>query len=189
MPHVARIISSDSIPAGGFTPGTILADRYRIIGLLGHGGMGEVYRADDLKLGQPVALKFLPAKLAEDPVRRERFFAEVRITRQLSHPNICRAYDIAEIDRRHFLSMEFIDGEDLASLLKRIGHLPYVVRLVHHLYCENSAEKPNSCHCYSRCIFSPVGWARQFMVCRNCIVNLHLTVFMSDTVWPRRLHN
>jgi serine/threonine protein kinase len=122
-PHVARIISSDSIPAGGFTPGTILADRYRIIGLLGRGGMGEVYRADDLKLGQPVALKFLPPKLAQDPVRRERFFAEVRITRQLSHPNICRVYDIGEIDGRHFLSMEFIDGEDLASLLKRIGHL------------------------------------------------------------------
>ena len=122
-PHVARIISSDSIPAGGFTPGTILADRYRIIGLLGRGGMGEVYRADDLKLGQPVALKFLPPKLAEDPVRRERFFAEVRITRQLSHPNITRVYDIGEIDGRHFLSMEFIDGEDLASLLKRIGYL------------------------------------------------------------------
>ncbi len=122
-PHVARIISSDSIPAGGFTPGTILADRYRIIGLLGRGGMGEVYRADDLKLGQPVALKFLPPRLADDAVRRERFFAEVRITRQLSHPNICRVYDIAEIDGRHFLSMEFIDGEDLASLLKRIGHL------------------------------------------------------------------
>jgi serine/threonine protein kinase len=122
-PHVARIISSDSIPAGGFTPGTILADRYRIIGLLGRGGMGEVYRADDLKLGQPVALKLLPQKLAEDPVRRERFFAEVRITRQLSHPNICRVYDIGEIDGRHFLSMEYIDGEDLSSLLKRIGHL------------------------------------------------------------------
>jgi serine/threonine protein kinase len=121
--HVARIISSDSIPAGGFTPGTILADRYRVIGLLGRGGMGEVYRADDLKLGQAVALKFLPPKLAEDPVRRERFFAEVRITRQLSHPNICRVYDIGEIEGRHFLSMEFIDGEDLASLLKRIGHL------------------------------------------------------------------
>jgi hypothetical protein len=122
-PHVARIISSDSIPAGGFTPGTILADRYRVIGLLGRGGMGEVYRADDLKLGQAVALKFLPPKLAQDPVRRERFFAEVRITRQLSHPNICRVYDIGEIDGRHFLSMEFIDGEDLASLIKRIGYL------------------------------------------------------------------
>jgi serine/threonine protein kinase len=122
-PRVGRVISSDSIPVGGFTPGTILADRYRVIGLLGRGGMGEVYRADDLKLGQPVALKFLPPKLADDPVRRERFFAEVRITRQLSHPNICRVYDIQEIDGRHFLSMEFIDGEDLASLIKRIGHL------------------------------------------------------------------
>ncbi|MBN2317693.1 MAG: zinc-ribbon domain-containing protein [Acidobacteria bacterium] len=87
-PHVGRIVSSDSVPAGGFTPGTILADRYRVIGLLGRGGMGEVYRADDLKLGQPVALKFLPPALAKDSVRRERFFAEVRITRQLSHPNI-----------------------------------------------------------------------------------------------------
>jgi hypothetical protein len=122
-PPVGRLISSDSIPVGGFTPGTILSDRYRIIGLLGRGGMGEVYRADDLKLGQPVALKFLPPKLAADPVRRERFFAEVRITRQLSHPNICRVYDISEVDGRHFLSMEYIDGEDLASLLKRIGHL------------------------------------------------------------------
>src|SRR5512136_1956133 len=120
---VGRLISSDSLPVGGFTPGMVLAGRYRIIGLIGRGGMGEVYRADDLKLGQPVALKFLPPKLAEDPVRRERFFAEVRITRQLSHPNICRVYDIGEIDGRHFLSMEFIDGEDLASLLKRIGYL------------------------------------------------------------------
>jgi serine/threonine-protein kinase len=122
-PNVRRLASSDTVPVGGFTPGLVLADRYRIIGLLGRGGMGEVYRADDLKLGQPVALKFLPRALAEDPVRRERFFAEVRITRQLSHPNICRVYDIAEVNGQHFLSMEFIDGEDLASLLQRIGYL------------------------------------------------------------------
>jgi serine/threonine-protein kinase len=128
-PHVRRLISSGSVPAGGFTPGTILLGRYRIIGLLGRGGMGEVYRADDLKLGQAVALKFLPPALAEDPVRRERFFAEVRITRQVSHPNICRVYDIAELEDpsskqpRYFLTMEYIDGEDLASLLQRIGYL------------------------------------------------------------------
>jgi serine/threonine-protein kinase len=128
-PHVRGLASSDSVPVGGFTPGTILADRYRIIGLLGRGGMGEVYRADDLKLGQPVALKFLPRALAGDPVRRERFFAEVRITRQLSHPNICRVYDIAEVNGQHFLSMEYIDGEDLASLLQRIGYLSNVKAL------------------------------------------------------------
>src|SRR5262249_48681306 len=106
----------------GFTPGVVLAERYRVIGLLGRGGMGEVYRADDLKLGQPVALKFLPRALSSDPVRRERFFAEVRITRQFAHPNICRVYDIAEFDGQHFLSMEYIDGEDLASLIQRIGY-------------------------------------------------------------------
>ena len=91
-PGVGRLASSDTIPVGGFTPGTILADRYRIIGLHGSGGVGEVNRADDLKLGQPVALKFLPRDLAQDPIRRERLLAEVRIARQVSHPNICRVY-------------------------------------------------------------------------------------------------
>src|SRR5881296_2720154 len=109
--------------ADRFLPGSVVGGRYRIVSLLGRGGMGEVYRADDLKLGQPVALKFLPKALASDPVRRERFFAEVRITRQLAHPNICRVYDIAEFEDQHFLSMEYIDGEDLASLIKRIGYL------------------------------------------------------------------
>jgi eukaryotic-like serine/threonine-protein kinase len=121
---VGRLASADSLDAGGFTPGLVLAERYRIIGLLGRGGMGEVYRADDLKLGQPVALKFLPKALSEDPVRRERFYAEVRIARQVSHPNVCRVYDVAEFDGHHCLSMEYVDGEDLASLLKRIGRLP-----------------------------------------------------------------
>jgi serine/threonine-protein kinase len=122
--RVGRLASSDSIEGGGFTPGAILAERYRIIGLLGRGGMGEVYRADDLKLGQPVALKFLPRHLASDRDRLERFYAEVRIARQVSHPNVCRVYDVGEIDGQQFLSMEYVDGEDLASLLKRIGRLP-----------------------------------------------------------------
>ena len=106
-----------------FVPGTVLAGRYRIVGLLGRGGMGEVYRADDLKLGQPVALKFLSDKFASDRGLVERFYAEVRHARQVSHPNVCRVYDVGEIGGRLFLSMEHIDGEDLASLLRRIGRL------------------------------------------------------------------
>src|SRR6266850_3968283 len=119
-----RLTSSDSLDDGRFIPGTILAGRYRIIGLLGKGGMGEVYRADDLKLGQPVALKFLPEALARDAVRLGRFLNEVKIARQVSHPNVCRVYDVGEIEGQHYLSMEFVDGEDLASLLRRIGRLP-----------------------------------------------------------------
>ncbi len=86
--------------------------------------MGEVYRADDLKLGQPVALKFLPDRLSSDRTLLDRFFAEVRTSRSVAHPNVCRVYDIGEVDGRHFLSMEYVDGEDLASLLRRIGRLP-----------------------------------------------------------------
>jgi serine/threonine-protein kinase len=86
--------------------------------------MGEVYRADDLKLGQAVALKFLPAIVESDPARLQRFLNEVKIARQVSHPNVCRVYDVGEVDGHHFLSMEFVDGEDLASLLRRIGRLP-----------------------------------------------------------------
>ena len=107
-----------------FLPGAMLHERYRIIALLGRGGMGEVYRADDIKLGQPVALKFLPESLARDADARERFFAEVRIGRQVSHPNVCRLYDVIEVDGHLCLSMEYVDGEDLAALLKRIGRLP-----------------------------------------------------------------
>src|SRR5437867_3775328 len=107
-----------------FLPGTLLAGRYRIFGLVGKGGMGEVYRADDLKLGQTVALKFLPADVEKDGDRLERFLGEVRIARQISHPNVCRVYDVGEVDGHHFLTMEFVDGEDLASLLRRIGRLP-----------------------------------------------------------------
>ena len=105
-------------------PGTILADRYRIVGLLGRGGMGEVYRADDLKLEQPVALKFLTRALERDPDRLERLFGEVRTARQVSHPAVCRVWDIGEAEGQHFLSMEFVDGENLASLLRRIGRFP-----------------------------------------------------------------
>ena len=123
-PRPASRIARDALGAGAFTPGTVLGDRYRVIGLLGRGGMGEVYRADDLKLGTPVALKFLPRALAADPSRYRRFLAEVRLTREVSHPNVCRVYDIGEMGGLLFLSMEYIDGEDLASLLTRIGRLP-----------------------------------------------------------------
>jgi serine/threonine-protein kinase len=101
----------------------LVAGRYRVISLLGRGGMGEVYRADDLSLGQCVALKFLPEAVSDEQTL-ERFRNEVRIARRISHPNVCRVYDIGQSDNQIFLSMEYIDGEDLSCLLRRIGRLP-----------------------------------------------------------------
>lgn len=107
-----------------FATGDVLAGRYRIVDRIGEGGMDEVYRADDLTLEQPVALKFLPEGLASSPERLKRFRSEVRIARQIAHPNLCRVYDIGEADGLVFLTMEYIHGEDLGSLLRRIGRLP-----------------------------------------------------------------
>jgi serine/threonine-protein kinase len=109
--------------SGRFRPGDLLAGRYQIDALLGRGGMGEVYRAEDLSLDQTVALKFLPDAVRTDADRLSRFRTEVSVARQISHPNVCRVYDIGEADGHIFLSMEYIDGEDLASLLRRIGRL------------------------------------------------------------------
>ncbi len=116
--------SADYQSEGRFLPGRLIAGRYRIIALLGKGGMGEVYRADDLTLGQPVALKFLPDEAARDQALLERFKNEVRIARRVSHPNVCRVYDVGDIEGHTFFTMEYVDGEDLASLLRRIGRLP-----------------------------------------------------------------
>ena len=110
---------------GRLAPGAIIAGRYRLVALLGRGGMGEVYRADDLTLDQPVALKFLPRRRRRSTTRTlAQFHNELRIARQVSHKNVCRLYDLGDADGRRFLTMEYVDGEDLASLLRRIGRIP-----------------------------------------------------------------
>ena len=122
--HLASPRRGAAAAEAQFAPGTMVAERYRIVALLGAGGMGEVYRADDVKLGQRVALKYIPPRIASDPAAIERLYNEVRIGRQISHPNVCRLHDIIEVEGQRFISMEYVDGEDLASLLRRIGRLP-----------------------------------------------------------------
>ncbi|MFL6276420.1 MAG: serine/threonine-protein kinase, partial [Blastocatellia bacterium] len=126
--EVAGSLADQKVEPAHFTPGAVLNERYRLIGLLGRGGMGEVYRADDLKLGQPVALKFLSDHLSQDKAMLARFHQEVSIARRVTHPNVCRVHDISEVTTAtgtlHFISMEYVDGEDLSSLLRRIGRLP-----------------------------------------------------------------
>ncbi len=102
VPRPSPYSSGDGQREGRFVTGAMLAGRYRIVGLLGRGGMGEVYKAEDLKLNQTVALKFLPEKIALDGGMLARFHNEVRIARQVAHPNVCRVYDIGEVEGLHF---------------------------------------------------------------------------------------
>lgn len=113
--------------SGGSAPrpetGKVFAGRYRIEQMLGQGGMGEVFRAHDEVLDESVAIKLLPRTMATRPGYYERFVQEVRLARQVSHPSVCRVHDIGEADGQPFISMEYVDGEDLAALLRRIGRL------------------------------------------------------------------
>jgi len=108
---------------GRFVPGTLITSRYRIVSLVGRGGMGEVYRADDLQIGEAVALKFPSWNFRGDQKQAKQFYAEVRSARQVMHPSVCQVYDVGQFDGETFITMEYIDGEDLKSLLQRIGRL------------------------------------------------------------------
>jgi hypothetical protein len=131
--HTSGHTSGSAVSAASssqqMAPGTVLAARYRIVAPIGRGGMGQVYRAEDLKLGETVALKFLPASLAQDQAWLGRFFMEVRTAREVTHANVCRVHDVVETTGAdghplYFLTMEYVDGENLADLVKRFGRLP-----------------------------------------------------------------
>ena len=104
--------------------GTIVAGRYRIIEELGRGGVGIVYRAEDLELHETVALKFLRTRLQRFEQAVDLLRKEVQLTRQVSHPNVIRVFDFGVGEGEVFISMEYVDGENLASLVRRVGRLP-----------------------------------------------------------------
>ncbi len=115
-----------------FAAGEVFAGRYRMIARIGRGGMGDVWRADDLVLEAPVALKLVHAASPSD---RSRLLREVRLARQITHPAVCRVFDVGEKGETIFFSMEFVRGEDLATLLRRTGRLTSerVVAIAHRL--------------------------------------------------------
>ena len=95
--------------------------QYEIVGLIGAGGMGEVYRARDAKLGREVAIKVLPEAFLFDPDRVARFGREAKVLASLNHPNIAALYGMEESGGRHFLIMELVEGETLAERLAGVA--------------------------------------------------------------------
>jgi serine/threonine protein kinase/tetratricopeptide (TPR) repeat protein len=112
------------VPQLDLTRGTVFAGRYEIIEELGRGGMGAVYRAEDKNISEEVAIKLINPQISSDRKVIERFRQELKIARKITHRNVCRMHDLGESGGAHFITMEYVAGEDLKSLIKRIGQLP-----------------------------------------------------------------
>ncbi|HEU5059736.1 MAG TPA: serine/threonine-protein kinase, partial [Kofleriaceae bacterium] len=110
--------------AGAVPVGAVLDARYRLLELIGRGGMGAVYRARDLSLDADIAVKVLDREVAADPKRVEYFRNEVRTARKVTHPNVCRLHDLVEADGLWLITMQHVDGASLADRLRDDGVLP-----------------------------------------------------------------
>jgi serine/threonine protein kinase/Flp pilus assembly protein TadD len=104
-------------------PGVLFGERYEILGVLGQGGMGAVYKARDRELDRLIALKVIRPELATDPAILQRFKQELILSRNVTHKNVVRIYDLGEAEGIRFISMEYVDGEDLRTILRREGKL------------------------------------------------------------------
>jgi len=108
-------------PTEELTRGSVIADRYEIIEELGKGGMGKVYRVEDKKIKEEVALKLIKPEIASEKKTIERFSNELKMARKIAHRNVCRMYDLGEEKGTHYITMEYVRGEDLKRLIKKVG--------------------------------------------------------------------
>jgi serine/threonine protein kinase len=125
LPSPEKIAVTETIeaPKEELTRGITLADRYEIIEELGKGGMGRVYRVEDTKLKQEVALKLIKPEIAKDRKTIERFRNELKTARMIAHKNVCRMFDLGEAEGAHFITMEYVSGQDLKGLVRQSGQL------------------------------------------------------------------
>ncbi len=128
-------------PKEDLTRGTIFADRYEIIEELGRGGMGKVYRVEDQKIKEEIALKLIKPEIASDEKTISRFKNELRLARKIRHKNICQMFDMGEWQGTHFITMEYISGEDLKSFIRRSKQLsiPAAIAIAEEV-CEGLKE-------------------------------------------------
>jgi serine/threonine protein kinase len=110
---------------GAVTAGTVIAGRYEVLGRLGRGGMGTVYKARDRELDEPVALKVLRSDLAHSPDMARRFLSEIKLARRIGHRNVCRIFEYGQDGAVRFIAMELVEGTDLKQLLRARGPLPW----------------------------------------------------------------
>ena len=128
-------------PTSCLSRGSVFAGRYEVIEGLGAGGMGEVYRVYDTHIKEEVALKLLKPEIAADKKTIERFRGEIRLARKIAHRSVCRMFDLGELDGTHYITMEFVPGEDLKSLISRIGQMPFGKALdIGRQICEGLSE-------------------------------------------------
>jgi TolB-like protein len=118
-PEPVSLTKTLETPVHVLKPGRLIAGKYKIIDEVGHGGMGIVYRAEDLKLKRCVALKFLPPQLMDSPDLKERFLIEAQAAAALSHPNICVIHEVGESEERPYIAMEYVEGETLRDKIKK----------------------------------------------------------------------
>jgi len=122
-PEEIAVTETIEAPKEELTRSSTLVNRYEIIEELGKGGMGRVYRVEDTKLEQEVALKLIKPEIAKDKKTIERFRNELKLARNIRHKNVCGMFDLGETEGAHFITMEYVRGEDLKSFIHRSGQL------------------------------------------------------------------
>jgi len=137
----SKVTETLQMPLHELTTGSTFAGRYQIIEELGHGGMGQVYKVFDTKIKEKVALKLIKPEIASDKETIERFGNEIRLARRIGHRNVCRMFDMGEAEGAHFITMEYVHGEDLKSMIRMSGSLSIgMVLSVGKQVCDGLAE-------------------------------------------------
>jgi len=122
--ETAALTKTAPMPTPALAPGGLFGGRYRLLEELGRGGMGRVYKALDIRTGEPVALKIIRPEISSEFGVIERFFNETRLAHRITHRNVCRIFDLGQAEGLYYITMEFVPGETLRSLVRRIGPLP-----------------------------------------------------------------